>query len=146
MTAGARRRNGRLRRWLLWPLAVLAVGLVTVYALAWWGVLRMAEPESWPPPATAVTADGALEATADFLARDDVTVNDLGTHFAWSTAGSVEPLVEGKTFYPRMLEDIAAARSSIHLLQYGFTPGEVGDELVAALEAAVGRGVEVRLV
>ncbi len=146
MNAKGRGRDHRLRRWVLWPLAVLGVGLVTVYALAWWGVLRMAEPESWPPPATAVTADGALEATADFLSRDDVTVNDLGTHFAWSTAASVEPLVEGKTFYPRMLEDIAAARSSIHLLQYGFTPGEVGDEFAAALEDAVGRGVEVRLV
>ena len=45
-----------------------------------------------------------------------------------------------------MLEDIAAARSSIHLLQFGFTPGEVGDEFAAALEDAVARGVEVRLV
>ena len=44
---------------------------------------------SWPPAAAAVTSSGAREATADFLRRQDATVNDLGTQFAWSTAASV---------------------------------------------------------
>ena len=131
---------------MLGILAALALALLLLYGLSWWGFLRMAEPPSWPPAADAVAADDALAATAAFIARDDVNVNDLGTHFAWSTAASVEPLVDGSRFYPRMLEDIAAARSSIHLIQYGFTPGEIGDEFAAAFEAAVARGVEVRLV
>jgi cardiolipin synthase len=117
-----------------------------VYTMLWWGVLRMAEPASWPPAADAVTADGALAATAAFVADEDMNVNDLGTHFAWTTAATVEPLVDGTRFYPRMLEDIAAARNSVHLLQYGFTPGEIGDEFATAFEDAVARGVEVRVI
>ena len=144
-TEGGEHRRG-LWRWVRWALLALALLLGAVYAMLWWGVLRMDEPPSWPPASSAVTADGALEATAAFVARDDVTVNDLGTQFAWSTAASVDPLVDGARFYPRMLDDIAAARDSVHLLQYGFTPGEIGDEFAAALEAAVARGVEVRLV
>ena len=144
--AGRARSTHRFRRWALRALLALAVVLAGVYALLWWGVLRTSEPASWPPPADAVTADGALVATAAFLTDEGTDVNDLGTHFAWTTAASVEPLVDGTSFYPRMLEDIAAARGSVHLLQYGFTPGEVGDEFAAALEAAVARGVEVRAV
>ena len=133
-------------RWTLRIVAGLVVLLACLYAVLWWAVLRMAEPESWPPSPSAVTADGALAATAEFVSQEDATVNDLGTQFAWSTAATVEPLVDGESFYPRMLEEIEAARSSIHLLQYGFTPGEVGDEFAAALKDAVRRGVEVRLV
>lgn len=144
MTRAGRSAHPRLRRALPWALAGLALGVT--YGLLWWSVLRKDEPRSWPPPADAVSADGALAATVGFVSRDDVTVDDLGMHFAWTTAASLEPLVDGTTFYPRMLEEIAAARSSIHLLQYGFTAGEIGEEFAAALEDAVARGVEVRLV
>jgi len=145
-TATGGRHHRRLRRWVVWALLSVGLPLCLIYALLWWGVLRMDEPASWPPSPSAVTADGALQATAEFVGRDEVTVNDLGTQFAWSTAASVEPLPEGDRFYPSMLDDIAAARSSIHLLQFGFTPGEVGDQFAVALEDAVARGVEVRLV
>jgi len=137
-------RGFRRSRWRT-PLA-LALVIGGTWTALWWGVLRMAEPPSWPPATTAVTADGALRATADIVSRDDVTVSDLGTQFAWSTAATVDPLPEGRRFFPRMLDDIRAARGSVHILQFGFTPGEVGDEFAGALEAAVGRGVEVRLV
>ena len=33
----------------------------------------------------------------------------------------------GPSFYPRMLEDIAGASSSVHINQFGFRPGIVGD-------------------
>jgi cardiolipin synthase A/B len=55
-------------------------------------------------------------------------------------------LVEGASFYPRMLEDIAAASSSIHINQFGFRPGVVGDEFAEALIAKTADGVPVRLV
>lgn len=139
-------RHRRLRHWLLGALLVLVLVLASALTVAWWGVFRMAEPASWPPAADAVTSAGALDATAAFLARKDVSVNDLGMQFAWTTALKVEPLPEGTTFYPRMLEDIRAARHSVHLLQFGFTPGEVGDQFAAALKDAAARGVEVRLV
>jgi cardiolipin synthase len=70
----------------------------------------------------------------------------LALAFAESSASSVELLVEGESFYPRMLEDIAGASSSIHINQFGFRAGVVGDEFAAALIAKVAAGVPVRLV
>jgi cardiolipin synthase len=55
-------------------------------------------------------------------------------------------LVEGESFYPRMLEDIAAAETTIHINQFGFRPGLVGDEFAEALLAKAAAGVAVRLV
>jgi phosphatidylserine/phosphatidylglycerophosphate/cardiolipin synthase-like enzyme len=64
--------------------------------------------------------------------------------FEESTASSVEVLVEGASFYPRMLADIAAASSSVHVNQFGFRPGLVGDRFADALIAKAGEGVSVR--
>jgi cardiolipin synthase A/B len=66
--------------------------------------------------------------------------------FGGSTASSVEVLVEGASFYPRMLADIAAASSSVHINQFGFRPGLVGDRFADALIGKVAEGVSVRLV
>jgi cardiolipin synthase A/B len=66
--------------------------------------------------------------------------------FEESTASSVEVLVEGASFYPRMLADIAAASSSVHVNQFGFRPGLVGDRFADALIAKAGEGVSVRLI
>ena len=71
---------------------------------------------------------------------------DLALAFDESTAASAEVLVEGTNFYPRMLEDIAAAQSSIHINQFGFRPGAVGDRFAEALLAKAKDGVPVRIV
>jgi cardiolipin synthase A/B len=55
-------------------------------------------------------------------------------------------LVEGAAFYPRMLEDVDAATSSIHVDQFGFRPGIVGEAFAEALVAKAAAGVRVRLV
>ena len=70
---------------------------------------------------------------------------DVAISFAPSTATEVEPLLHGSHYFPPMLADIEAATSSIHLLIYGFQPGEVGTRFRDALVAKVGQGVEVRL-
>jgi cardiolipin synthase A/B len=54
--------------------------------------------------------------------------------------------VEGTNFYPPMLEDIASASSSVHINQFGFRPGVVGDAFAEALIAKAAEGVPVRLV
>jgi cardiolipin synthase len=66
--------------------------------------------------------------------------------FDESTASSVEVLVEGASFYPRMLADIAAASTSVHINQFGFRPGVVGEQFADALIAKAAEGVSVRLV
>ena len=48
-------------------------------------------------------------------------------------------LVEGEHFYPPMLADIAAATSSVHINQFGFRPGDVGERFAEALIAKAAR-------
>src|SRR4051794_23560719 len=45
-----------------------------------------------------------------------------------------------------MLDDIAAAESSVHINQFGFKPGVVGDLFAQTLVAKASEGVSVRLV
>jgi cardiolipin synthase len=57
----------------------------------------------------------------------------------------VEPLVDGTSAYPAMLDAIAQARSTIALASYIFDGAGIGAQFVQALGAAVKRGVEVRV-
>ena len=87
-----------------------------------------------------------LRERAALLLSKGVQRADLRIEFAESVASTSEVLVDGKNFYPRMLEDIAAATSSIHVNQFGFRPGAIGETFAAALLAKAGEGVHVRLV
>ena len=87
-----------------------------------------------------------LRERAERLLSKDVQRADLSIEFQESVASTSEVLVEGRNFYPRMLEDIGAATSSIHVNQFGFRPGEIGDAFAAALVAKAADGVRVRLV
>jgi phosphatidylserine/phosphatidylglycerophosphate/cardiolipin synthase-like enzyme len=55
-------------------------------------------------------------------------------------------LVEGRNFYPPMLRDIASASSSVHVNQYGFRPGSVGERFAEALLSKRAEGVPVRII
>ena len=76
--------------------------------------------------AIAVPNDGIRE-HAERSPQVPVDRSALALPFSESTAASAEVLVEGASFYPRMLEDIASASSSIHINQFGFRPGVVGE-------------------
>ncbi|HEY7732719.1 MAG TPA: phosphatidylserine/phosphatidylglycerophosphate/cardiolipin synthase family protein, partial [Gaiellaceae bacterium] len=80
------------------------------------------------------------------LVSDDVTRQALALAFAESRASSAEILVEGREFYPPMLADIASASSSVHVNQFGFRPGVVGDAFAETLIRKAADGVPVRLV
>ncbi len=83
---------------------------------------------------------------AEHLAARPVNRSALSLEFSESTASSVEVHVEGRNFYPPMLEDLAAATSSIHINQFGFREGVVGDAFAEALVAKAAEGVRVRLI
>ncbi len=70
---------------------------------------------------------------------------DLAMTFAPAMATSVEPLLHGSRYFPRMLQDIAEARDHIHLLIYGYKPGDIGSRFRDLLLAKVREGVTVRL-
>ena len=94
---------------------------------------------------TLVTND-RLRDHADRLATGSVTRADLALGFEESVAATAEVLVEGSAFYPPMLADIAAATSSVHINQFGFRPGTIGESFAEALLEKAREGVSVRLV
>jgi cardiolipin synthase len=71
---------------------------------------------------------------------------DLALAFEESAAATTDLFVAGDSFFPRMLADIAAASSSVHINQFGFKPGVMGDQFAAALAAKSASGVPVRLI
>ena len=87
-----------------------------------------------------------IRAHAERLLTRPVTRREVSMAFDESSASSAEVLVEGRSFYPPMLADIASASSSVHINQFGFRPGNVGDRFAAALEDKARDGVPVRLV
>lgn len=92
-------------------------------------------------------ADTACRDRARVLAGSPhVSLGELALAFEESTAVSAEVLVGGKAFYPRLLADLESATSSIHINQFGFRPGRIGDRFADALVAKATEGVPIRLV
>src|SRR5215204_2809687 len=91
------------------------------------------------------TNDEIRERAQRFVAGP-VNRDDLGVAFAASRASSVDVHVEGRNFYPPILQDIDAATSSVHINQFGFRPGIIGEAFADALVAKAATGVPVRLV
>jgi cardiolipin synthase len=87
-----------------------------------------------------------LRESAERFRREPVRLADLALRFDESTAATADVHVEGRNFYPPMLEDIESATSSVHVNQFGFRPGVVGERFAEALLARSTAGVPVRLV
>jgi cardiolipin synthase len=120
--------------------------LAAVFVVVYRQVLGITQQPSWPPPAEAVTSAGAQAATEAFVALDGTRPHDAALPFAWSTAATIEPLVEGVNFFPRIFADVEAAQSSVHILMFGWREGEVGTEMAALLRRKLAEGVEVRVI
>jgi cardiolipin synthase len=103
-------------------------------------VLGIVRRPSWPPSHGAVTPAGAQAAAEAFAAGDDPL------EFAPATAATLEPWAEGAEFFPRILADVEAARSSVHILMFGWREGEIGMRMAGLLERKLSEGVEVRVI
>ncbi len=91
-----------------------------------------------PDPAPARSRSGGHFAALE-RAGDQLTALPL------LGGNALEPLNTGQVAFPRMLSAIAAARDSVYLATYIFQSDPVGHEFIAALAAAVTRGVRVRV-
>jgi cardiolipin synthase len=109
--------------------------------------LRLRKPRrnAFPPPPDAMAADEAKVRAETLAAMPRVGRSDRVLDFAPSSVTSFDPLLHGTRYFPRMLEDIKAATTSVHLLIYGFQPGDIGTEFRDALVERAAAGVEVRL-
>jgi cardiolipin synthase A/B len=126
--------------------AVVGLALASLVVLVYRQVLGITQRPSWPPPSDAVTSADAQAATEEFAARGGVRPHDAALPFAWSTAATIEPLVEGVEFFPRIFADVEAARSSVHILMFGWREGEVGMQMAELLRRKLAEGVEVRVI
>jgi cardiolipin synthase len=91
--------------------------------------------------------NGELRAHATrLLAASRVELRELALAFGESRASAAQLFVGGQSFYPPMLADIEDATSSVHINQFGFRPGTVGDRFADVLVAKAQAGVPVRLV
>jgi cardiolipin synthase A/B len=97
-------------------------------------------------PTSSLSTTDEIRVRALGLVSGSVSLGDLRLAFAESRASSVDVHVEGRNFYPQILEDIDAATSSVHINQFGFRPGVIGDAFAEALSAKAATGVPVRLV
>lgn len=86
------------------------------------------------------------EGVAQRLLQRPVELSDLALSFEDTVASTSDVLVGGKNFFPPMLDDISSASSSVHINQYGFRPGAIGERFAQALLAKAAAGVSVRLV
>jgi len=60
--------------------------------------------------------------------------------------GVVDLVIDGVNFFPRILADIESARSSVHVSEFEFRPGRIGDQFAVLLKKKAAQGVEVRLI
>jgi len=123
----------------------IAVGAAIAATGAALGRRRTARVRTDPLDPNAIRAETAAERTADLVARPRVRRADLAQTFAPAVATAVDPLLHGRRYFPRMLEDIAAATNHVHLLIYGYKAGDIGETFLTALAERVAAGVEVRL-
>jgi cardiolipin synthase len=127
-------------------IGIASVAGAALVAGAYRKVLGSPRRRSWPPPHDAVTPAGAQAATEAFAARKGIGTKDAAFDFAWSTAATIEPWVEGVEFFPRIFADVEAAESSVHILMFGWREGEIGKKMAALLERKLADGVEVRAI
>ncbi len=116
---------------LFGPLAYLLLGVNRSSA-----VQRITELQAsiHEPPAEITVLDNALDRVTARLSRYPCTRNNR-----------VQLLQNGEQAYPAMLEAIDNASRSVLLCTYIFDSDDMGQKFVAALEACVSRGVEVRV-
>lgn len=65
--------------------------------------------------------------------------------FPWRPGNRFELLIDGREYFPRMLEAVALARSHVLLEIYLFESGAVANRFIEAFVAAARRGVTVKL-
>lgn len=132
----------RARRFLL----VLVTLVLAAYLVVWWVALRIVENPSWPPPADAVTAEGAQAMTESFATTSNPYREDIAINYAATTSTPPDLFLDGTSFFPAMLQDIGSARHSVHMQMFGLTEGTVAQTFTDALIERANAGVEVRLI
>jgi cardiolipin synthase len=112
---------------LVWVL----VAAVALLGLAIWSIKRHKDPH------LDLTSDAPLEQLVPSLS---------GIALGMPIAGNAVEIAQNGAFYERLLEDIAAARRTVHFETFLWKEGRLGQRMADAFSAAARRGATVRLV
>lgn len=114
----------------IWLLALLVSAIVLLALMLW-------------------SARAQRKSRVDMLKIDrfqEMLPSISGLTGGWFVAGNtVEILQNGDGFFPRLLQDFAAAERSIHLESYAWWKGEICEETSKVLAERAAAGVEVRV-
>jgi cardiolipin synthase A/B len=106
---------------------------------------RRATARKRPASLEPVSPPGARARAAELMALPQIRRRDEAITFAPTHVTSVELLLKGERYFPRILEDIAAARDHVHMLFYAIRPGSIADSVVEALDERARAGLEVKV-
>ena len=135
-----------------WILACLLIPFGGALLYWWFGINRTARRalREVGAPRTA-TLDAPVDAALAIAGTDGQEIAELVrlgramTGRALLPGNQITVLHNGDQAYPAMLEAIAAARHRVWLMSYIFDPGAAGEQFAAALQDAMRRGVQVRV-
>jgi cardiolipin synthase A/B len=130
----------RLIRGLIGAIVALAIIVVA------WLLLGVKHVPAYPPSPDALPPAAARGLVERLAVEERVSTADLAVALAPSTASSFQLEIDGPRFFPRILDDIRGARTSVHIAEYGVKPGELADELVPILQDKARQGIPVRMV
>jgi cardiolipin synthase len=132
----------------MWRIVRTLVGVVVGIAciVVAWLLLSVEHVPSYPPPPDALSPVAARQLVESLAVAKRVSTSDLAVALAPSTASAFELRIDGQSFFPRILDDIRAARTSVHISEYGVKPGQLANELVPVLQDKARQGVPVRMI
>jgi cardiolipin synthase A/B len=96
-------------------------------------------------PATLIAGENARAVVEAALPRR-AKRSDLTLDFEPAIATRMDLLIDGAQFFPRMLEDIEAATTDVHILIFGFKAGQIGERFRDVLVEKASAGVGVRII
>ena len=129
---------------LIRSLIGAVVGLAIIVVV--WLRLSVKHVPAYPPSSGALSPAAARGLVERLAVEERVSTADLAVAMAPSSVSSFQLQIDGKNFFPRILDDIRAARTSVHFAEYGFKPGQLADELVPILQDKARQGIPVRIV
>ena len=124
----------------------LVAVVVLIISLTAWLLVPPPRQSAYPPRDGALSVTDARAIVTRVATAERVEVGDLAVQFAPSRVATFELLIDGPNFYPRILDDIQGAESSVHIVQYGIRPGEVIGQYGPVLKEKARQGVAVRVI
>jgi cardiolipin synthase len=106
---------------------------------------RRATTRRHPASTAPISPAGARAKAAELLALSQIRRRDEAITFAPTHVTSVELLLKGQRYFPRILDDIASAKDHVHMLFYAIRPGSIADAVVEALDDRARAGLEVKV-